>query len=93
MEVTKETLVQLGKERIKEVAENLKHPGGWIRNPDKEANQSHAMVPQTPYLFGARTQKRLLKASELMRYYGTVGHHVTVSSTVYKTVIKFFTNQ
>eukprot|EP00957_Ditylum_brightwellii_P068323 5186836-Ditylum_brightwellii.AAC.1 len=57
MEVAKETLVQLGKEGIKEVedlaefskdiwkqvAENLEHPEGWMKNPDREANQSHAM--------------------------------------------------
>eukprot|EP00957_Ditylum_brightwellii_P104794 7987712-Ditylum_brightwellii.AAC.1 len=38
-------------------------------------------------------QKRLLEASELMRYYKPVGRHVTVSNTVYKTVIKPFTDQ
>eukprot|EP00957_Ditylum_brightwellii_P190368 14491488-Ditylum_brightwellii.AAC.1 len=38
-------------------------------------------------------QKRLLEASELMRYYKTAGCHVTASKTVYKTVIKSFTNQ
>eukprot|EP00957_Ditylum_brightwellii_P012988 981462-Ditylum_brightwellii.AAC.1 len=79
MEVTKETYVQLGKEGIKEVkdlaefskeiwkqvAENLKRPGGWMKNPGRETNRSHATVPQTLYLFGARTQKRLLEASEL----------------------------
>eukprot|EP00957_Ditylum_brightwellii_P158997 12101843-Ditylum_brightwellii.AAC.1 len=79
MEVTKETLAQLGKEGIKDVedlaefskeiwkqvAENLKHPGGWMKNPDREINQNHSAVPQTLYLFGARTQKRLLEASEL----------------------------
>eukprot|EP00957_Ditylum_brightwellii_P023030 1738087-Ditylum_brightwellii.AAC.1 len=107
MEVSKEMLVQLGKEGIKEVedlaefnkdiwkqvAENLKHPGSWMKNTVKEANQNHATVPQTPYLFGARTQKRLLKASKLMRYYKMVGCRVTVSNTVYKTIIKSFTNQ
>eukprot|EP00957_Ditylum_brightwellii_P152731 11625672-Ditylum_brightwellii.AAC.1 len=80
MEVAKEMLAQLEKEGIKEVkdlaefsnniwkqvAENLKRPGGWMKNPDREANQSHAMVPQTPHLFRPRTQKRLLKASKLM---------------------------
>eukprot|EP00957_Ditylum_brightwellii_P067100 5092909-Ditylum_brightwellii.AAC.1 len=97
IEVTKETLVQLGKEGIKEVkdlaefskdiwkqvAENLKCLGGQTKNPDREANQSHATVPQTLYLFGARTQKRLLEASKLSRYYETVGRCMTVLNTVY----------
>eukprot|EP00957_Ditylum_brightwellii_P054997 4168818-Ditylum_brightwellii.AAC.1 len=86
MEVAKETLVQLWKEGIKEVkdmaefskdilkkvAENLKRLGGRMKNINREANQSHATVPQTPYLFGARTQKRRLEASEMTRYYNTV---------------------
>eukprot|EP00957_Ditylum_brightwellii_P038612 2918932-Ditylum_brightwellii.AAC.1 len=38
-------------------------------------------------------QKRLLKASKLMRYYEMVGCRVTVLNTVYKTVIKSFTKQ
>eukprot|EP00957_Ditylum_brightwellii_P113953 8687072-Ditylum_brightwellii.AAC.1 len=71
MEVAKGTLVQLGKEGIKEVkdlaefskdiwkqvAENLKRLGGRMKNPDREVNQNHAMVSQTPYLFGAKMQK------------------------------------
>eukprot|EP00957_Ditylum_brightwellii_P024133 1819820-Ditylum_brightwellii.AAC.1 len=38
-------------------------------------------------------QKRLLAASNLMRYYEMVGYRVTVLNTVYKIVIKSFTNQ
>eukprot|EP00957_Ditylum_brightwellii_P143879 10963725-Ditylum_brightwellii.AAC.1 len=82
MEVLKETLVQLRKEGIKEVedlaefskdiwkqvTENLKRPGGQMKNPDKNPdNDNPPTVPQTLYLFRARTQKRLLKASELTR--------------------------
>eukprot|EP00957_Ditylum_brightwellii_P074070 5628428-Ditylum_brightwellii.AAC.2 len=51
------------------------------------------MVPQTPYLFGARTQKRLLDTSELTRYYKMVVCRLTVSNTVYDTIIKSLTNQ
>eukprot|EP00957_Ditylum_brightwellii_P132002 10064766-Ditylum_brightwellii.AAC.1 len=38
-------------------------------------------------------QKRLLEASELTRYYETVGCHLTVLNTVYETVIRSFTDQ
>eukprot|EP00957_Ditylum_brightwellii_P018757 1410149-Ditylum_brightwellii.AAC.1 len=72
-----EDLVEFAKKTWKQVADNLKHPGGQIKNLDSRANKNHVMVPQTPYLFGAKTQKRLLKASKLMRYYKTVGHRVT----------------
>eukprot|EP00957_Ditylum_brightwellii_P138576 10562471-Ditylum_brightwellii.AAC.1 len=107
MEVAKEILEELRKEGInkaedlakftkemwKQVADNLKHPGGWMKNPDKDAEKNHATVPQTPYLFGVKAQKRLLEVSKLVRYCKTVGCHVTISNTVYKTVIKSFTNQ
>eukprot|EP00957_Ditylum_brightwellii_P151542 11541106-Ditylum_brightwellii.AAC.1 len=107
MEVTKETFVQLGKEGIKEVedlaefsnelwkqvAKNLKRLGGWMKNLDKEANQSYATIPQIPYLLRARTQKRLLEASELTRYYKMVGCFLTVLNTVYETITKSFTDQ
>eukprot|EP00957_Ditylum_brightwellii_P166562 12678617-Ditylum_brightwellii.AAC.1 len=82
MEVMKEMLVQSGREGIKEVedltefnrdiwkqvAENLKHRGGRMKNLDKDANTNHALVPQTLFLFGARMQKRLLEVSKLMKY-------------------------
>eukprot|EP00957_Ditylum_brightwellii_P161770 12316941-Ditylum_brightwellii.AAC.1 len=59
MEVAKETLVQLGKERIKEakdlaefnkdiweqVVENLKRSRGQMKNPNKNTNTNHATVP------------------------------------------------
>eukprot|EP00957_Ditylum_brightwellii_P197669 15059461-Ditylum_brightwellii.AAC.1 len=38
-------------------------------------------------------QKRLLKATKLMRYCKTVGCRLTVLNTIYNTVIKSFTNQ
>eukprot|EP00957_Ditylum_brightwellii_P161776 12317172-Ditylum_brightwellii.AAC.1 len=63
-----------------------------MKNPDKNSKKT-STVSQTPYLFGVNMQKRLLEASKLMRYYKMVGCRMTVLNTVYKTVIKFFTNQ
>eukprot|EP00957_Ditylum_brightwellii_P098554 7507321-Ditylum_brightwellii.AAC.1 len=108
MEVSKKTLAKLGQEGIKKVedlayfskdnwkhvADNLKCGGGWMKNPYKEKdNDNSSTIPQTPYLFGVRMQKRLLKALELMRYYAMVGCRLTVLNTVYKTVIGSFTDQ
>eukprot|EP00957_Ditylum_brightwellii_P112281 8560540-Ditylum_brightwellii.AAC.1 len=67
MEVTKETLTQLGHEGLKkvedlaefskdnwkQVAKNLKRPEGWMKNPDKEhGNDNPSTIAQTPYPFG-----------------------------------------
>eukprot|EP00957_Ditylum_brightwellii_P076983 5851063-Ditylum_brightwellii.AAC.1 len=66
MEVTKETLTQLGNEGIKkvedlaefskenwkQVTENLKRPGGQMKNPGKEpGNNNPSTIAQTPYPF------------------------------------------
>eukprot|EP00957_Ditylum_brightwellii_P195253 14874772-Ditylum_brightwellii.AAC.1 len=88
MEVAKETL-----DIWKWVAENLKCLGGRMKNPDRDANHSYAMVPQTLYLFGTNIQKRLIKASKLEKYYNMAGCHVTVSNTVYEAGIKSFIGQ
>eukprot|EP00957_Ditylum_brightwellii_P126940 9677447-Ditylum_brightwellii.AAC.1 len=108
IEVAKETLNQLGKEDIKDlenladfskeiwkqVVENLECLGGWMKNPDKKKdNDNPSMVPQTLYLFRARTQKRLLEASELTRYHEMVGCHLAVLNTVYESTIRSFTSQ
>eukprot|EP00957_Ditylum_brightwellii_P111573 8510518-Ditylum_brightwellii.AAC.1 len=45
------------------------------------------------YPFRVRTQKRLLEASELTRYYITVCCRLTVSNTVFATVIRSFTKK
>eukprot|EP00957_Ditylum_brightwellii_P090092 6861208-Ditylum_brightwellii.AAC.1 len=67
MEVMKETLAQLGIEGIKkvedlaefskdnweQVTENLKCPGGKMKNPDKiHSDENPSTIPQTPYPFG-----------------------------------------
>eukprot|EP00957_Ditylum_brightwellii_P057470 4357191-Ditylum_brightwellii.AAC.1 len=108
IEVSKETIAQLGHEGIKkvedlveiskdnwkQVTENLKRPGGRMKNLAKEkGNDNPSTIPQTLYLFGVRMQKRLQETSELTRYYAIVGCRLTVSDTVNETVIRSFTNQ
>eukprot|EP00957_Ditylum_brightwellii_P100074 7626641-Ditylum_brightwellii.AAC.1 len=62
-----EDLAEFSKDNWKQVAENLKRPGGQMRNLDKEqGNNNPSTIPQTPYPFGVRTRKRLQEASELM---------------------------
>eukprot|EP00957_Ditylum_brightwellii_P146746 11171123-Ditylum_brightwellii.AAC.1 len=65
-----------------------------MKNLDEaHGNDNPSTISQTPYPFGVRTQKRLQEASELTRYYITVGHRLTVSNTVYSMVIRSFTDQ
>eukprot|EP00957_Ditylum_brightwellii_P005260 401435-Ditylum_brightwellii.AAC.1 len=86
--------MEISKDNWKQVTENLKRPGGWMKNPDKvQGNNNPSTIPQAPYPFGVRTQKRPQEASELMRYYKTVGCRLTVVNTAYATVIWSFTDQ
>eukprot|EP00957_Ditylum_brightwellii_P136705 10424867-Ditylum_brightwellii.AAC.1 len=65
-----------------------------MKNPDKvQGNNNPSMIPQTLYPFGVRTQKRLQEASDLTRYYITVGRRLIVANTAYGMVIRSFTNQ
>eukprot|EP00957_Ditylum_brightwellii_P200403 15278023-Ditylum_brightwellii.AAC.1 len=57
-----------------------------MKNPDKEPGDDNPSMI-------VRTQKRFLEASELMSYYTTIGRCLTVSNTVYTTVIWSFTQQ
>eukprot|EP00957_Ditylum_brightwellii_P138919 10589163-Ditylum_brightwellii.AAC.1 len=80
MEVTKKMLAQLGlegtkkvedlaecsKDNWKQVTENLKRLEGQMKNLDKvHGNDNPSTIPQTPYPFGVRAQKRLQEALEL----------------------------
>ena len=57
----------------KNTGENLRKPGGMIPDP---ANPG-AFVPAPPVVFGAKSQKRLTVASDLVRYYAEVGREPT----------------
>eukprot|EP00957_Ditylum_brightwellii_P180484 13748636-Ditylum_brightwellii.AAC.1 len=63
-----------------------------MKNLENDAEKT-STVPQTLYLFVTMTQKRLFKASKVMRYYKAVCYRIMVSNTVRKTIIKSFTNQ
>ena len=69
-------LVDFDKDAIDSIANNLR------RNT----------VPPGPYSFGAKVQKRLKEACELVRFYKTVGRNTTLAGMNY-TVIEHFTIQ
>ena len=43
-----------------------------------------------PFVFGAKSQKRLIAACEIIRYYETVGRNLTAANLMWNTVIKNF---
>ena len=76
-----EDLVDFDKDTIDQIASNL-----------RRATAVEGAALQPPFPFGAKVQKRLTEACELVRFYETVGRTITLPSLKY-TVVKDFTQQ
>ena len=63
--------------------------GERVPNPDPGAAVGET-IPTPAFVFGAKSQKRLGIACELVRYYNTVGCDLTVASMHWNNVIKNF---
>jgi hypothetical protein len=85
-------LVDFDKDTLKQVAENLRRPGGRVLSPDPGAAEG-AMIPTSPFVFGAKLQMRLLAACDLVRYYETIGRKIITNNICWDMVIKNFGEQ
>ena len=85
-------LVDFDKDTLKQVADNLRRPGGRVPDPDPGA-AAGATIPTPLFVFGAKSQMRLLAACDLVRYYDTVGREVTPQNIRWDPVIKNFSEQ
>ena len=89
---TADDLIDFDKVTLQQVADNLRRPGGRI--PDRTAGAARgATIPTPPFVFGAKSQKRLLAASDIVRYYETTGRPLTPNNLQWNTVIKNFAEQ
>jgi hypothetical protein len=75
-----ENLADFDKETLDQVAKNL-------RTPPRPQNASDP-TPQ-PFVFSAKTQKRMLAAPEVVRYHITIDRVLTVGSMSYNTIMNF----
>jgi hypothetical protein len=85
-------LADFDKDMLTQVTDNLRRPGGRIPHPDANA-PAGATVQQPPFVFGAKTQKRLLAVCDVVRYYGMIDRELTASNMHWEPVIKNFTQQ
>jgi hypothetical protein len=85
-------LSDFDKDTLTQVADNLRRPGGRIANPDPNAPPG-ATIAQPPFVFGAKTQKRLLAACDMVRYYEMIARELSASNMRWDPVIKNFTQQ
>jgi hypothetical protein len=59
-------LIDFDKDTLQQVADNLRRPGGRIPHPTLGAAPG-ATIPTPPFVFGAKSQKRLLAACDIVR--------------------------
>ena len=81
-----EDLADFDKESMQQLADNLRRPGGRVVDP----NDATATIPTPSFVFGARSQKRLLVACDLVRYYEATGRELTVANIRWTHVMKNF---
>jgi hypothetical protein len=85
-------LVDFDKDTLQQVADNLRRPGGRVQDPTPGAVVG-ATIPTPPFVFGAKSQKRLLAACDIIRYYEETGRPLTAGNIQWNTVIKNFGEQ
>ena len=85
-------LQDFDKDYLKDVANNLSNHGGRIPHPDPNAREN-ATISTPPFEFGAKSQKRMLEACELVRFYETIERPITATKLLYRPVIRNFTLQ
>ena len=106
MGITEKKVVQLGNEgittianlvdfekyTIKQVADSIRRLGGRIPDPTPNAEPGET-IPTPPFVFRSKSQKGLLAACEIVRYYKTTGRGITTAKISWNTVIKNFEAQ
>ena len=79
----------LDKDSLQQLADNLRRPGRCVPDPNPGAPAS-ATIPTPPFIFGAKSQKRIAIACDLVRFYATMGWDLTAANLQWNTVMKNF---
>ena len=82
-------LADFDKDSLQQMADNLRRPGGRVADPNPNAEQG-ATIPTPPFVFGAKSQKRLQVACDLVRYYDATGRELTAANIRWTHVMKNF---
>ena len=82
-------LADFNKDSLQQLADNLRHPGGCVPDPNPTA-QPGSTIPTPPFVFGAKSQRRIAVPCDLVKYYRTVGRELTAANLQWNTVMKNF---
>ena len=82
-------LADFEKDSFQQLEGNLRKPGGRIADPGPNAPEG-ARIPTPAFTYGAKSQKRLTVACDLIRYYQTVGRDLTAANIQWNQVMSNF---
>ena len=82
-------LADFEKQELQQLADNLRKPGGRIPDPNPNAAPG-ATIPMPAFTYGAKSQKRLTVACDLVRFYQTVGRDLTAANIQWNQVMSNF---
>ena len=82
-------LADFEKQSLQQLADNLRKPGGRIPDPNPNAAPG-ATIPMPAFTYGAKSQKRLTVACDLVRFYQTVGRDLTATNIQWNQVMSNF---
>jgi hypothetical protein len=85
-------LIDFDKDTLEQVAANLRRPTGRVPDPNPAAAPG-VTIPTPPFVFGAKSQKQLVIATQFLRYYEEVGRATTPGNILWAMVMKNFTPQ
>jgi hypothetical protein len=92
--VTVSDLADFDKDSLHQMADNLRRPGGRVPDPNAPAPANAGdpvpTIPTPPFVFGAKSQKRILVATDLVRYYDATGRALTEANMQWNPVMKNF---
>lgn len=84
-----EDLADFDKDTLQQLADNLRKPGGRVPDPNPGA-PAGATIPTPAFVFGAKSQKRLAVACDMVRYHNMVGRAISSSNMKWQHVLRNF---
>jgi len=82
-------LAEFDKDSLQQLAGNLRRPGGRVPDPNPNA-AAGATIPTPASTFGTKPQKRLLAATDLVKYYVTTGRPLAAADLQWESAMKNF---
>ena len=80
-------LADLNKDSLQQLVDNLRCPGVRVPDPNPGA-QPGSTFPTPPFVFGAKSQRHITVACDLVKYYITVSCDLTAANLQWNTVMK-----